>query len=144
MLPKGQPRLDGLRTLASSAKIEDLPPISADLLGSALSRGRTEEARQIFEAAVETANRQISRASNEGETLFALARALESLGKFPEGIASYRSALRVQPDYFSAYSGLAAALASHGKSDEVIAACRKALRRRPGDLTAYYSLVPNF
>jgi tetratricopeptide (TPR) repeat protein len=57
--------------------------------------------------------------------------ALVNQGKYDEGIARYRDALRIQADFADAHNNLGVALANQGKYDEAIDHFSEALRIRP-------------
>jgi tetratricopeptide (TPR) repeat protein len=61
-------------------------------------------------------------------------------GKVEEMIASYREALRVNPDHSSAHINLGVILGKQLKHDEALYHFREALRIDPGDPGIYFSL----
>ena len=61
-------------------------------------------------------------------------------GNVDQGVAHYREAIRLKPDFAEAYNNLAAALTSQGKDDEAIEALREAIRSQPSYAGAYSNL----
>ena len=62
------------------------------------------------------------------------------MGRFAEAAASYRQALRIQPDYIAAIFDLAATLQELGADDEAIAHYERALALDPRHVAAYNNL----
>ena len=60
-----------------------------------------------------------------------LGAAHAGLHNLDEAIASFRTALRIKPDYAEAHNSLGIALKDHGRADEAIASFSQALRLKP-------------
>jgi Flp pilus assembly protein TadD len=66
--------------------------------------------------------------------------ALADQGKFEDAVASYRQALRLQPDSFAAHFQLGNVFAAHGKGPEAVAAYLHAVRLQPDHADALAGL----
>jgi eukaryotic-like serine/threonine-protein kinase len=117
-------RLEALRGLARDANVDELPPVSFDLLGSALLDGRDPE----------TAERLLRRAQRRYPSdvwlNYNLAQCLEKQARREEAIRYYTAARAIQPE--TAHE-LADALVQSGELDESIAIFRGLTRLRPTD-----------
>jgi superkiller protein 3 len=122
--PEKQKRLDALRVLAHSAKFDALPPISLDLLGSAL---RDAGDPQVAESVLRQAER---RHPSDVWLNYNLAKCLEKLARREEAIRYYSAARSIRPELAHA---LAHALEKKGESDEAIAVFQELTRLRPGN-----------
>jgi eukaryotic-like serine/threonine-protein kinase len=115
-------RLEALRGLARDAKVDELAPVSLDLLGSALLDGRDPE----------TAERLLRHAQRRYPSdvwlNYNLARCLEKQARREEAIRYYAAARAIQPE--TAHE-LADALVQSGEWDESIAIFRGLTRLRP-------------
>jgi tetratricopeptide (TPR) repeat protein len=89
---KGEQRLDALRGLARSAKIDELPAVSLDLLGSAL---RDSGDPQLAESVLRQAQRR-----HPGDVWlnYNLAWCWEKLARWEEAIRYYTAARAIRPD----------------------------------------------
>ena len=76
----------------------------------------------------------------EAERQLNLGNSLVSRGKIDEGIAHFRRALEIAPDYAGAHLGLANALAGVGRDDEAIKHYQTALRLAPSYAEAHNGL----
>jgi serine/threonine-protein kinase len=123
-LPERPQRLDALRGLARSAKIEILPAISLDLLGSALrDTGDPEMAETILRQAQR-------RHPGDAGLNYDFAQCLEKLARREEAIRYYTAARAIRPEVAHE---LAHALERKGESDEAIAVFQELTRLRPGN-----------
>jgi Flp pilus assembly protein TadD len=61
-------------------------------------------------------------------------------GQFPEALAHYEQALRLNPDYAEAHYNLGIELAQAGRNEEAIAQFEQAVRIRPDYAEAHYNL----
>ncbi len=122
--PDKQKRLDTLRALAGSAKVDELPPVSLNLLGAALfGAGDPERAESVL--------RQAQRQYPGDVWLnYNLALCLQHLARREEAIRYYIAARTIRPE--TAHE-LAHALGANGESDESIAVFRDLARLRPAN-----------
>ena len=121
--PNKQKRLDTLRALAGSAKVDELSPVSLNLLGAALFvAGDPKMAESVL--------RQ-SQCRYPGDLWlnYNLALCLERLERRDEAIRYYSAARSIRPE--TAHS-LAHALQAKGEPDEAIAVFQDLARRRRG------------
>src|SRR5262249_24681683 len=123
-LPEKRKRLDTLRELARSAKIEELPVQSLDLLGGAL---RDAGDLQAAESVLRQAQR---RHPGDFWLNYNLAQCLEKLARPEQAIRYYTVARSIRPE--TAHE-LAHALEKKGESDEAIAVFQDLVRLRPSD-----------
>jgi serine/threonine-protein kinase len=123
-LPERQQRLDALRGLAHSVRIEALPAISLDLLGSALrDTGDPATAESIL-------RRALRRHPGDVGLNYDFAQCLEKLARREEAIRYYTAARAIRPEVAHE---LAHALERKGESDEAIAVFQELTRLRPGN-----------
>jgi serine/threonine-protein kinase len=121
-LAEHQNRLDGVRSLARSTKIDELPPASLDLLGGALRiAGDPLAAESLL-------RRAQGRHPGDLWLNWSLAQTLEKLARRQEAIRYYMIARSIRPE-----SGheLAHALRDNGEIDEAIAVFQDVLRLQP-------------
>jgi len=121
---EGQKRLDALRDLARSARVDELPAVSLDLLGSAL---REAGDPQRAEAVLRQAQR---RRPDDVWLNYNLAECLEKLARPNEAIRYYTAARAIRPEVAHE---LAHALDRIGEADEAIAVFQELTRIRPGN-----------
>ena len=69
-----------------------------------------------------------------------LGNAYKSLGRYKEAIASYKEALRIEPNYVMAHGHLGDAYTELGQHKEAIAPYKEALRRWPDYVSAHNGL----
>jgi len=121
---KREERLDALRGLARSAKIDELPAVSLDLLGSAL---RDAGDPQLAESVLRQAQRR-----HPGDVWlnYNLAQCLEKLKRQEEAIRYYTAARSIRPD---AAHDLAHALEQRRELAEAITVFQELTRLRPGN-----------
>jgi tetratricopeptide (TPR) repeat protein len=112
-----------LRELARSAKVEDLPAWSLELLGSALTDSGDPK---LAETILRNAQR---RHPDDVWLNYELAECLEKLGRNQEAVRFYMAARSVRPEVAHQ---LAHALAGIGENDEAIAVFQELTRLRPG------------
>jgi serine/threonine-protein kinase len=122
--PKGKERLDRLRGLARSAPIDELPPVSLDLLGSALLDAGDPK---LAESVLRRAQR---RRPGDVWLNYNLAQCLEKLARREEAIRYHTAARSIRPEVAHE---LAHALENKGESDEAIAVFQELTRLRPGN-----------
>ena len=115
-------RLEALRGLARDAKVDELAPVSLDLLGSALLDGRDPETAEHL---LRHAQR---RYPSDVWLNYNLAQCLEKQARREEAIRYYTAARAIQPE--TAHE-LADALVQSGELDESIAIFRGLTRLRP-------------
>jgi tetratricopeptide (TPR) repeat protein len=117
-------RLDAPRVLARSARIDELPAVSVDLLGSAL---RDAGDPQLAQSVLRQAQRR-----HPGDVWlnYNLAVCLEKLNRREEAIRYYTAARSIRPD---AAHDLAHALERQRELDEAIAVFQELTRLRPGN-----------
>jgi serine/threonine-protein kinase len=121
---EGPRRLDTIRALARSAEIDELPPASLNLLGSALlAAGDSTAAEKILRTAQRRFPGDVWLNHN-------LALCLEKLARREEAIRFYTAARSLRPE--TAHE-LAHALDGKGESDEAVAVFQDLARLRPGD-----------
>ena len=124
-------RLKSLRALARSARIEELPAVSLDLLGvSLLDEGDADAAADVLRKAQRVQ-------PSDGWLKYNLARSLHKLGKTDEAIRYFMAARTIHPETAHA---LADALQEKGETDEAIAVFRHLTRLRPKDASNFLSL----
>ncbi len=123
-LPEKQQRLDALRAAARSANVEELPPVSLDLLGSAL---RDAGDPQMAESVLRQAQR---RHPGDVRLNYNLAQCLEKLARRDEAIRYFTAARSIRPEIAHE---LAHALRNKGESDEAIAVFQDLTRLCPGN-----------
>jgi eukaryotic-like serine/threonine-protein kinase len=121
---KGPQRLEELRGLARTAKVDLLPAVSLDLLGSALGDAGDP---QLAEGVLRRAQR---RSPGDVWLNYDLADCLEKLGRREEAIRYYTAARSIRPEVAHE---LAHALEEKGESDEAIAIFQELTRLRPGN-----------
>jgi tetratricopeptide (TPR) repeat protein len=122
--PGGNDRLKALRALAGSARVEELPAVSLDLLGvSLLDEGGAQAAADLLRKAQRSHPR-------DGWLKYNLARALDNLGRTEEAIRYFMAARTIHPD--TAHE-LAHLLERKGETDEAIAVFQDLSRLRPKD-----------
>jgi tetratricopeptide (TPR) repeat protein len=92
------------------------------------------------QAAQDFAKRAIALDPEEPNALYAQAMVLRFQRAFPEGVALFQRALKVDPGDNTFRRGLAGLYRNWGKNDEAIAVYDEALRRDPSDTLSYYSL----
>ncbi len=120
----GKERLEALRLLASTAKTDELPAVSLDLLGVALLvDGDAQGAADVLRKAQRSHPR-------DAWLKYNLARALQKLGRKEEAVRYLMAARTIQPE--TAHE-LAHLLESRGESDEAIAVFQDLVRLRPED-----------
>jgi serine/threonine-protein kinase len=121
---KGEKRLDALRGLARSAKIDELPAVSLDLLGSAL---RDSGDPKLAESVLRQAQRR-----HPGDVWlnYNLAWCLEKLARPEEAIRYYTAVRSIRPD---AAHDLAHVLEKQRELGEAIAVLQELTRLRPGN-----------
>ncbi len=119
-VPEAPKRLEALHALVGSAKIDELPPISLDLLGTALSGAGD---HSLAESMLRKAQRR-----HPGDLWlnYNLAWCLRRLGRTEEAIRYYTAARSIRPETAHA---LAHALQEKGESDEAIEVFRDSARR---------------
>ena len=61
-------------------------------------------------------------------------------GRIQEAIASYREALRLEPEYAEAHNNLGRALKDVGRNEDALAHANRALRLKPDYADAHYNL----
>jgi serine/threonine-protein kinase len=120
---EGQQQLDSLRELARSAKVEDLPAWSLELLGSALTDSGDPK---LAETILRNAQR---RHPDDVWLNYELAECLEKLARNAEAVRFYMAARSIRPEVAHQ---LAHALAGIGENDEAIAVFQELTRLRPG------------
>ncbi len=122
--PDNRERRDALRALASSARDDELPPISLNLLGAALLvEGDPKTAENVLRPAHHRYPGDVWLTSN-------LALCLVRLGRREDAIRYYTAARSIRPE--TAHD-LAHALEAKGEWDESIAVFRDLVRLRPGN-----------
>ena len=90
--PGGDDRLKSLRELADSAQVEELPPVSLDLLGvSLLDEGDANAAAEVLRNAQRVH-------PTDGWLKYNLARSLHKLGKTEEAIRYFMAARTIHPE----------------------------------------------
>jgi eukaryotic-like serine/threonine-protein kinase len=120
--PEKQERLDGLRTVARSADFDALPPVSLDLLGSALlGTDDPQAAERVYREAQH-------RYPGDLALNYGLAECLRRLARRDEAIRYYTAARAIRPE--TAHD-LAHALVSKGEWAEAIAIFQDLTRLRP-------------
>ncbi len=125
----GKDRLQALRSLAATARIEGLPAVSLDLLGvSLLDEGDAAAAADLLRKAQRVYPR-------DGWLKYNLARSLRSLGKKEEAIRYFMAARTIQPE--TAHE-LAHFLRDEGETDEAIAVFRDLCNLRPKEARNHY------
>jgi len=119
--PRGKDRLVTLRAIADSARVEDMPAVSLDLLGvSLLDEGDAQAAADLLLKA--------QRAHpSDGWLKYNLARSLDKLGRTEEAIRYLMAARTIHPE--TAHD-LAHALERMGEADEAIVMFRDLIRLR--------------
>ena len=129
--PGGQDRLKALRELADSARIDELPPVSLDLLGvSLLDEGDAQNAANLLREAQRSHPR-------DAWLKYNLARSLHKLGRTEEAIRYLMAARTIHPE--TAHD-LAHLLEQKGETDEAIAIFQDLNRLRPDDARHLYCL----
>ncbi|MDA9332039.1 tetratricopeptide repeat protein, partial [bacterium] len=88
--------------------------------------------------ALETYNKAQALKTENSNSYFSRALALQDQGKLEEAIVSYNKALTIKPDYADAYNNMGNALKDQGKLEEAIEAYNKALAIRPEYAEAYF------
>src|SRR5262249_5691726 len=122
--PDTQKRLDVLRALAHSARIDELPPVSLNLLGAALlDAGDSKMAESVLRQAQH-------RHPSDVWLNYDLARCLERLARQDEAIRFYTAARSIRPE--TAHP-LAHALEAAAEADEAIALFQDLATRRPSN-----------
>jgi tetratricopeptide (TPR) repeat protein len=104
------------------------------------SRGRTEEAKAVLDAATAATSAAVLLKPDVPDAHFNSGFALASQGKLAEAVAEYRTTLRLKPDYAEAHTSLGNALGDQGKLAEAVAEYRTALRLKPDYAGAHYNL----
>ena len=97
------------------------------------NQGRTEEAMEHCQKAI-----QIN--PNDLETLNNLGAALAAQSRFEEAIKNFRKAIQINPNFSEALDNLGVALAAKGQFDEAIENFRKAIQIKPNNSEAQYNL----
>jgi serine/threonine-protein kinase len=120
--PEKPKRLDALRALAGSAQLDELPPISLNLLGAALLDSGDPK---LAESVLRRAQR---RYPGDVWLNYHLAHCLEKLARREEAIRYYTAARSIRP---KVAHDLAHALDGKGESDEAIAIFQDLTRLRP-------------
>jgi eukaryotic-like serine/threonine-protein kinase len=124
-------RLKSLRELAGSARIEELPAVSLDLLGvSLLDEGDANAAADLLRKAQRVH-------PGDGWLKYNLARSLHNVGRTDEAIRYFMAARTIHPETAHA---LADALQEKGETDEAVAVFRDLTRLRPKDASNFLSL----
>ena len=100
--------------------------------------GKTGEKR--LKKALETYNKAQALKTENSNSYFSRALALQNQGKLEEAIVSYNKALAIKPDYAEAYLNMGAAVADQGKLEEAIEAYNKALAIKPDYAKAYVNM----
>jgi serine/threonine-protein kinase len=121
-LPERKHRLDALRALARTVKFDELPPVSLDLLGSAL---RDTGDPQTAESILRRAQR---RHPGDVGLNYDFAQCLEKLARREEAIRYYTAARSIRPDVAH---DLAHALDGKGEPGEAVAVFQELTRLRP-------------
>jgi serine/threonine-protein kinase len=121
-LAQKQQRLEALHGLMRSANFDDLPPVSLNLLGSALGdSGDPQAAEKVLRQAQHRYQGDVGLNYN-------LAQSLEKLGRREEAIRFYTAAGSIRPE--TAHE-LAHALQKKGELGEAIAVFQEMARRQP-------------
>jgi tetratricopeptide (TPR) repeat protein len=120
--PVGKDRLEKLRELAETARIEELPAVSLDLLGTfLLADGDPQAAADLLRKAQRTHPR-------DAWLKYDLALALEKLRRTEEAIRYFMAARTIRPE---TSHELAHVLENRGETDEAIAVFQDLSRLRP-------------
>jgi serine/threonine-protein kinase len=119
---RGKDRLKALQSLAGSARVDELPAVSLDLLGvSLLDEGEPQMAADLL--------RQAQRAHpRDGWLKYNLARALEKVGRTEEAIRYLMAARTIHP---ATAHELAHMLENRGETDEAYGIFQDLVRLRP-------------
>jgi eukaryotic-like serine/threonine-protein kinase len=137
-------RGDSAEALAVLRDLKGLRPGNARVLGSlgmALeARGRSREAREMFDAAVAASREAIRLHPDDAVAHGNLGVTLFHQGKLAEAIAAYRTAIRLRPNVADFHCGLALALENQGKRAEAIGEYRTAIRLKPDLADAHLGL----
>ena len=100
--------------------------------------GKTGEKR--LKKVLETYNKAQALKTENANSYFSRALALQEQGKLEEAIEAYNKALAIKPDYAEAYNNMGAALADQGKLEEAIEAYNKALAIKPDYAEASHNM----
>jgi eukaryotic-like serine/threonine-protein kinase len=121
--------VQAIALLRDTARLRPMETGHLNCLGTMLrDRGRRDESKVVFDAAVTAARAQIRRRPESARAHNQLGSALMQVGKSDEAITEYRDAVRLMPDEPSAHYDLGLALERTGKLDGAITAFRAALR----------------
>jgi tetratricopeptide (TPR) repeat protein len=101
----------------------------------------TERRNEVYRAALTLWSDTVASRPNNDRAQNNLANALDDVGRIPEAITHYETALRFKPDYPEAHSNLGNALLKAGRIPEAIAQCQAALQLEPEYAKAHNNLA---
>jgi tetratricopeptide (TPR) repeat protein len=101
----------------------------------------TERRNEVYRAALTLWSDTVASRPDNDRAQNNLANALDDVGRIPEAITHYETALRLKPDYPEAHSNLGNALRKMGRIPEAIAQCQAALQLEPDYAKAHSNLA---
>lgn len=104
------------------------------------SRARVFEESKDFDGAARVWEEFVRRQPHDPEAVNELGIALVSAGRFEDGLASFRRALRLRPDFVSAKTNSGVALRRLNKIEEALSQFHEVVELSPDDVIAYFNL----